>query len=45
MPLVLQNLVLTQVSLLSWGGGPTSLALMQSKAVRAGFTTRKEFGG
>lgn len=45
MPLF-QNLgVLTQASLLSWGDGPTSLALMQSKAVKAGFTTRKEFGG
>jgi chromate transport protein ChrA len=46
MPLLLQNFWgVTQVSLLSWGGGPTSLALMQSEAVKASFTTRREFGG
>ena len=35
MRLLLQNLVLTQVS----------LALMQSQAVKTGLITRKEFGG
>ncbi len=35
--------VFTKVSLLSWGGGPASLALMQSESVQAGFISREEF--
>src|SRR5512137_2126768 len=35
--------VFTKVSLLSWGGGPASLALMQSEAIKAGFVSREEF--
>src|SRR6185369_12411048 len=33
----------TRVALLSWGGGPASLALMQRETVAAGWVTPDEF--
>jgi chromate transporter len=35
--------VFTRVALLSWGGGPASLALMQRETVAAGWVTADEF--
>ncbi|MDO9129130.1 MAG: chromate transporter, partial [Anaerolineales bacterium] len=36
--------ICTKVSLVTWGGGPASIALMQRETVAAGWLTSEEFG-